>query len=46
MIICSLQLITGFMIGIEFPPQDGIVCVIDLGIVRVLFERYEEGSEE
>lgn len=47
MIVCSLQLITGCMVGIEFPPQEGIVCVIDLGIIRVLFERYtEEGTEE
>jgi|Laugrespbdmm15dd_1035085.scaffolds.fasta_scaffold04720_2 hypothetical protein len=49
MIICSVQLITGCMVGLEFPEQEGIVCVIDLGIIRVLFERYtpeEEGTQE
>lgn len=50
MIICSVQLITGCMVGLEFPEQEGIVCVIDLGIIRVLFERYTpeeaEGTEE
>ena len=47
MIVCSVQLITGCMVGLEFPEQEGIVCVIDLGIFRVLFERYtEEGTEE
>jgi len=44
MIICSLQLITGFMVGIEFPEQEGLVCVIDLGILRIVFERI--GDEE
>jgi hypothetical protein len=37
------------MVGLEFPEQEGIVCVIDLGIIRVLFERYtpeEEGTQE
>jgi hypothetical protein len=46
MIVCSLQFITGFMVGIEFPAQEGIVCVIDLGIIRVMFERYDEEGNE
>lgn len=46
MIFCSLQFITGFMVGIEFPAQDGIVCVVDLGIMRILIERYDEEGNE
>ena len=40
--IISLGLITGFMVGIEFPGSDGISCVIDLGIIRIVFAREEE----
>lgn len=40
----SIGFITGCMIGIEFPGEEGIMCVIDLGIIRIVFEK--AGEEE
>lgn len=42
MTVISLGFITGFMVGIEFPGSDGISCVIDLGIIRIVFSKEEE----
>ena len=44
MIIISLGFITGVMVGIEFPGE-GVLCVIDLGIVRIVFAKEEEAEE-
>lgn len=46
--VLSVGLITGFMVGIEFPgpEQPNIICVIDLGILRLVFEKLEIVEEE
>lgn len=46
MTILSIQFITGVMFGLEFPMQEGVKCVIDLGIVRLVFERVELEEEK
>jgi hypothetical protein len=42
MIWMSVGFITGFMIGIEFPGVENVLCTIDLGIIRIVFEKGEE----
>lgn len=42
--VMSIQFITGFMIGIEFPGVEGIHFVLDLGIIRIVIETV--GDEE
>lgn len=46
--VLSVGLITGFMIGIEFPGQEqpNILAVIDLGIVRLVYEKLEIVEED
>lgn len=48
MTVLSVGLITGFMIGIEFPGQENpnIILVLDLGIVRLVLEKIEITEEE
>lgn len=41
MTIISLGFITGVMVGIEFPGAEGVMCVIDLGIIRIVFTKEE-----
>lgn len=46
--VLSVGLITGFMIGVEFPghEQPNIIFVLDLGILRLVFEKIELVEEE
>jgi hypothetical protein len=46
--VLSVGLITGFMLGIEFPgpEQPNIYFVIDLGILRLVYEKIELVEEE
>lgn len=46
--VLSVGLITGFMVGIEFPgpEQPNIIFVLDLGILRLVFEKLEIVEEE
>ena len=38
----SISFISGVMVGIEFPGEDGVMFVLDLGIIRIIFEKEEE----
>ena len=42
--VMSIQFITGFMVGVEFPGVEGIHFVLDLGIIRIVIETV--GDEE
>lgn len=42
--VMSIQFITGFMVGIEFPGVQGIHLVLDLGIIRIVIETVEESE--
>lgn len=46
--VLSVGLITGFMVGIEFPgpEQPSIIFVLDLGILRLVYEKLEIVEEE
>lgn len=48
MTVVSFAFITGFMVGIEFPGagEEAPWLVIDLGIVRILFDKIEFKDEE
>lgn len=41
MTFIEIYCITGFMLGLEFPGQDNIKMVIDLGIVRFVLRTEE-----
>ncbi len=46
--VLSFGLITGFMIGIEFPGKDqpNIMFVVDLGIIRAVYEKLDLVEED
>jgi len=46
MTVASLQFITGFMVGLEFPMQNGVIFVLDLGIIRIVLETVEVEVKE
>lgn len=38
----GVGLITGFMVGLEFPAEEGRLLIVDLGIIRIFIEWFSE----